>query len=591
MPRKLLWQLYPSFLIITVLSLAAMGLFASDSIRDFYLANLRDSLETSARLAAAAIDERFSPADRQEIDALLKAFGENSTRRLTVIAPDGVVIGDSQRPAETMANHADRPEVREALAGRSGYSSRFSETIGEEMMYAAAPVLKDGRVIGVVRAAKPIMAITENLSSSYLRLIIAGLIVAVAAAFISLILANQINNPIQRIRRGAEAFAKGDLGYRIRGSKIDEFIALGETMNQMAEQLDERIRAVTSQRNELEALLSGMTEAVFSVDAEGRLRLANHAFGEFFNIHPDQARDMHFSEISNHESLGRFIREALHSGEPIEGDLLIPRNDDERDVQAHGRRIKDAQGRHIGALIVLNDITRLKRLERVRKDFVANVSHELKTPITSIAGFVETLKDGAIDDPQKAREFLAIIGRHAERLNAIIEDLLTLSRLEQDEPRQAVRMEKVVLEEVVRNAVLLCEKKAAQKRIQVVPELSGRTLAVGNAALLEQAFINLIDNAIKYSDEGQTVRIVCGANGAQAFVRFIDQGHGIPRADLPRIFERFYRVDKARSRKEGGTGLGLSIVKHIAKTHGGRVGVESEPGHGSTFTFLLPRET
>ncbi|MDQ7785885.1 MAG: ATP-binding protein, partial [Desulfomonilaceae bacterium] len=277
----------------------------------------------------------------------------------------------------------------------------------------------------------------------------------------------------------------------------------------------------------------------------------------------------------------------LASEEPTERDIVIV-GDSDVYLQAHGTRLIDAQGTSIGALIVLNDVTRLKTLETIRRDFVANVSHELKTPITSIKGFLETLEEGAINDPEHAGQFLKIIIRHTDRLSAIIEDLLSLSRIERDAEKGEIALEKTPIRDVFDSVKRAVRSRAKHHDITLEYEADESAVARINPTLLEQAVVNLVDNALKYSEPNSTVWIVSERRNSEVLIRVKDEGCGIPREHLARIFERFYRVDKARSRKVGGTGLGLAIVKHIANAHGGRVEVESSPGKGSTFSIRLP---
>ena len=285
--------------------------------------------------------------------------------------------------------------------------------------------------------------------------------------------------------------------------------------------------------------------------------------------------------------LHQIVLDALSSDKPVEGEIIL-RNHSDRYIQTHGSALRDSEGKNVGVVVVLNDTTHLRRLEKLRSDFVANVSHELKTPITSIKGFVETLQEGAINDPEDAVRFLGIVAKQTDRLNAIIEDLLSLSRIEQDSGNAKIPLNMTAIENVLQLAVEVCGDKAKSKQIRLELNCPKELIAKINAPLLEQAIVNLVDNAIKYSDPGREIHIEAAKNHSEVFIRVRDEGCGIAEDHLDRIFERFYRVDKARSRDMGGTGLGLSIVKHIAKTHQGNVTVESTPQVGSTFTLHLP---
>jgi two-component system phosphate regulon sensor histidine kinase PhoR len=360
-------------------------------------------------------------------------------------------------------------------------------------------------------------------------------------------------------------------------------------MNQMAAHLDDRIRTVLRQRNEQEAVLASMVEGVLAVDLEERILRLNRAAGRLLGVRPEQAEGRRIQEVVRKADLQRFVARALANREPVEGDIVLrDAEEGERFLQAHGTVLRGAQGQEIGALIVLNDVTRLRRLETLRRDFVANVSHELKTPITAIKGFVETLLDGAVADPDDAQRFLQIITRQADRLNAIIDDLLDLSRIEQEAEKGGIPLARGALRPVLEAAVQACSMSAREKPLQIVLHCSGELAAQINAPLLEQAIVNLLTNAIKYSEPAGRVVVDAAQFGDKVMVKVQDWGCGISPEHLPRLFERFYRVDKARSRKQGGTGLGLAIVKHIVQSHGGEVVVHSTPGQGSTFTLILP---
>ena len=586
MRRRLIWQFYPAFLLLTLLSLAAATWFASRALHDFYLTQTADDLEARALLAAAPLAAPLAAGDSVAVDALCKRLGERAGTRITLILPSGRVVGDTDEDPARMENHAGRPEVAAALAGEVGRSVRFSRTIQKEMMYVAVPLPPPAA--GVVRAALPLGAVDRPLGDLYRRLALGSLAVAVLFTLFSLFIGRRIGRPLEEMRRGAERFAAGDLGERLVVAGSEEVRALAEAMNRMASQLHERMHIVLRQRNEQEAVLASMVEGVLAVDNEEKILRLNEAAGRLLAVRPATAEGRRIQEVIRKADLQRFVARALGSRAPVEGDIVLRSSEEERFLQAHGTPLRDAEGREIGALIVLNDVTRLHRLERVRRDFVANVSHELKTPITAIKGFVETLRDGAVEDPEAARRFLDIITRQADRLNAIIEDLLALSRIEQGAERREIPLQESPLEEVLHSAIQATAIQAAAREIRMELACPPGLQARINPPLLEQAVVNLVDNAVKYSEPQGRVCVEAERDGVEVRIRVRDWGCGIAREHLPRLFERFYRVDKARSRKQGGTGLGLAIVKHIAQAHGGRVTVRSTPGEGSIFTIHLP---
>jgi two-component system phosphate regulon sensor histidine kinase PhoR len=330
-----------------------------------------------------------------------------------------------------------------------------------------------------------------------------------------------------------------------------------------------------------------MAEGVLAVDNKGRIVSMNPAAARLLGIDPAQAQNRHMEEVIRNVDLQEFVRQTLAGVPPAEADISLPINGG-RSFRLHGAALTDARGRRSGAVIVLNDMTRIRRLEAVRRDFVANVSHELKTPVTSIQGFVEALVEGGIQDPTQVQRYLGIIARHTSRLNGIIEDLLTLSRLEEAGELRALNFAIGPIKPVIEEAIDLSGVKADEKQMTIDLTCADEIEARINPPLLEQAVINLLDNSIKYSPERSPIHVAVRQRDAEVSITVTDEGCGIPPEHLPRIFERFYVVDKSRSRKLGGTGLGLAIVKHIAQAHGGRVAVESTPGKGSTFTIYLP---
>jgi two-component system phosphate regulon sensor histidine kinase PhoR len=357
----------------------------------------------------------------------------------------------------------------------------------------------------------------------------------------------------------------------------------------MAAELENRMLTVVSQRHQLETVLSSMQEGVIAVSREERILSMNPAAARWFEIDPERSRGKTIHEVIRHLAVHKFIGRCLESRISLEDDITVYRGG-ERILNIKSSPLLDVGPEPIGVLVVFTDVTQLRRLENMRRDFVANVSHEIRTPLTAIKGFVETLHQGHVEDPAEAARFLGIIARHVDRLNTIIEDLLMLSRIENESEGAEIKREKVRLQEVVQNAVQICRPRADEKRIGI--ELSGELDAVAalDPVLLEQAVVNLLDNAIKYSDPDKKVEIRIAASGDEARILVQDHGIGIEKKHLPRLFERFYRVDKARSRALGGTGLGLAIVKHIAQAHGGHITVESRPGEGSLFSIHLPRD-
>jgi two-component system phosphate regulon sensor histidine kinase PhoR len=593
---RLFWRLYATYLIIVVLCTAAVGFYAVRSVRDFYYDQTEQDLQARATLVREQVASALAADSPQQLESLVRTLGSASGTRITLISADqsgvarGQVLADSERDPATMENHAFRPEFQTAAQGRAGRAVRPSTTLQQDMMYLAIPVMQDGRVAYVVRTALPLTRVDSALSTLYWSIALSALIVAVLAALIGFYVSRRISGQMRGIKAGAERLAAGDFQHKLFVPNVEEFASVAESINRMAQELDDKLRTLTHERNEREAVLSSMVEGVVAVDTDERVIAVNAAAARLLDTDPVAAEGKAIQEIVRNPDLQHVVAQTLDGHMPVEADIVMRVGAEDRNLQANGTLLHgDDGGADVGAVVVLNDVTRLKRLEAVRRDFVANVSHELKTPVTSIKGFAETLEDGALDDPATARRFVRIIAGQADRLNSIIEDLLALSTLEQSTDSPLLQLEETDLCDVVAVALEVCGHKAEVKHIILREDCPGGLMARVSPPLLEQAVVNLVDNAVKYSAEGSEVVVALQENEDEIVVSVADQGQGVAREHLPRLFERFYRVDKARSRDMGGTGLGLAIVKHIAQIHGGRVSVDSIVGRGSTFRIHLPR--
>ena len=487
-----------------------------------------------------------------------------------------------------MDNHADRPEIAMALKGNPGQSTRYSNTLRQQMMYVSVPLQKDQTTLGVIRTSVPITSIKGELRSIQTKIALGGLLIAVLAAWISLLISRRIIRPIEEMKKGADFFADGDLTHRLPTPDSEELASLADALNQMAAQLDHRIETIVSQRNELETVLASMLEGVIAIDKEERIINVNAAAAGFFDCNPEKCPGRNLQEVIRNSALQHFVRKSISSKISKEDDISLYHNG-EKTLHLQSSPLLDANKVHIGTLVVFNDVTHLRRLENMRRDFVANVSHEIKTPLTAIKGFVETLHRGNVNNPEEARRFLGIIQKHADRLSSIVEDLLSLSRIEQEDEGKTIKLEEGYVKDVFQSATQICRSKAEEKNITIRPICEEQISAKFDTTLIEQAVVNLLDNAIKYSEPKSTILLKAQRNDSEIRISVEDQGIGIAQKHLPRLFERFYRVDKARSRNLGGTGLGLAIVKHIAQAHGGHITVESTFGDGSVFTIHLPQ--
>ncbi len=583
----LFWKLYPPFLLIVLLPLLATSWYADFSMRQFFMDQTDANLAARANLLKDQMTGFLLAGNWKGIDLLCKRAAKASDTRITVMQPSGRVLGDSDADPDTMENHSDRPEFVKAMSGDTGVFTRYSHTLQDPVMYLAVPLLDGGTPVGVLRASVHIGAIDRQLEKIHRRISLGVLVVALIATGASLLFSRRISRPLEKIREGAEYFAKGQLSYRLPVFDSPETEHLAKTMNDMADSLDERMQTIIGQKNELEAVLSSMIEGVVAVDPQERIISINHTAARMFSRKPDELVNRSVQETIRNPDFQRFVRMAFRDETFHQEDLFFYVNG-EAVYNARSSALKNARDERIGVLIVLNDVTRLRRLENMRKDFAANVSHEIKTPLTAIKGFVETLKTGALNHPEEAVRFLGIIEKHTNRLNAIIDDLMNLSLIEQKTDKKEIVLENLPLLPILKSACQICQPMADEKAIQIRMSCEDTLFLNLNAALIEQAFVNLLDNAVKYSGPGSSIEIEAEQMNAEVAVLFRDHGIGIAPEHLPRLFERFYRADPSRSRKLGGTGLGLAIVKHIVNAHAGRITVESTPGTGSEFGIHIP---
>jgi two-component system phosphate regulon sensor histidine kinase PhoR len=573
-------------------SMLAAGLYLNRALESFAVESLEARLAGAGRLLAGEarglVARRASPAE-------LRAFVLRTARpleaRVTVIAADGRVLGDSEVAPEDLArveNHAGRPEVRAALAGRIGRDLRTSATIDVPLLYVALPLRDGGDVTGVLRLALPLAMVTSSYATLH-RVMLAGGLVALAVAFgIGIVVARRVTQPVVEMQAIARRMSEGDFAARAPVRSPDEIGALGRALNGMAARVREKLQDLEQERAKATAILDGMVEGVIAVDGRDAIVLMNERCRAIFGLGAARGEGRPFLEVIRNADLHALCREARAAGEgavrhqefwltaPVERRLA---------VNAVPLRLgEDATG----VVMVLHDVTELRRLEQVRTEFVANVSHELRTPLTAIQGYLETLLSGALEEREHARRFLEIVFRHTERLGRLLNDLTDLSNIELG--RVALRFEPVRLDEVVDSVLAIIAPKAEAGRVTLVTDVpSGLPAVNADRDRLAQILINLVDNAVKYTPAGGRVTARARETAPAAVeVSVADTGVGIPAADLPRITERFYRVDKARSRELGGTGLGLAIVKHLVLAHGGELAIASVEGQGTTVRFTLP---
>jgi two-component system phosphate regulon sensor histidine kinase PhoR len=583
--KNLIWQIYPSYIVIILITLILVTLYTTHSIKKFYL----NKVEENNKILMSLYQDRFSDLiqakNNSELNKLCKWIYQKSLVRITIIFTDGKVIGDSIENPDKMDNHSNRPEFLEAIRGKTSNTLRFSHTLHKNMLYNAIPLYNSDKITGVLRTSISAVWLDKNLKDMHFKIFLGGIISALIAALIGLSFTKRIQNPIEMLEEGAMRFAGGNLNKKIPIPSINEFGELAESMNIMAAQLDDRIKTITRQSNEQEIIFSNMSEGILAIDSNFRIIKINSAAIELLEIKNKNFRSANVNNVVSNQSFLGFVNDIFLEKKSLQREIVTD-NNGYKYIQANGTLIGD-KDTDIEVIIVLNDVTKIHRLENIRKDFVANVSHELKTPITAIKGFIETIIDSGFECSEDNKNYIGIISRHTDRLNAIIEDLLSLSRMEQTDGKLKI-LEKISLNQVINSAVQICETAASAKAIKIKLIIDEQIEAKVDALLLEQSLVNLIDNAIKYSNEGTEVTIKSLIEGNEIIIEVKDQGFGIPEEHINRIFERFYRVDKARSRKLGGTGLGLAIVKHIVQTLNGYITVSSRLNQGSSFFIHLP---
>lgn len=406
---------------------------------------------------------------------------------------------------------------------------------------------------------------------------------------VAFFMAYRLSLPLDSLRHHLKKMASGDITDRMKklSTEVVEIHELATAVEKIRDQMEQRIHTISTQKSEQDALLASMVEGVVAVDDKKEILHLNHAAGLILNLSPESVIGLNLNEVIKEQTILDTLEESLTKNEMIEKDVELVGNDKVY-LQLHASPMRLQNDFRYGVVLVFSDVTRLRALESMRRDFVSNVSHELRTPLTSIQGFAETLLNPAVKDPKEIQNFLQIIQRHASRLGRIIEDILTLSRIERDAEGSQIELKPDFVLPVLNSTFELCHNKAAKKSIRLELNCDPNLQAMLDPYLMEQAVINLVDNAIRYSEESDVIKISAYKQESEVLIKVQDQGGGIPKELIPRIFERFYRVDKARSRELGGTGLGLSIVKHIALAHKGRVDVQSEVGQGSTFTIYIP---
>ena len=572
-----------AFIALIVASFTALGLYVFLSVEDRFRGNAETELVSQAQMVRNVAQPLFSEsAAPPAFDDLAKHLGAQTGTRITFIAGDGFVLGDSEADPGTMDNHLSRPEVQQAILSGLGSSRHHSASLDRDLQYVALSVTNRDSLLGIVRVARPTAALDAPLSDIRRSLLIATIATAAAAGVLGLLIVNSMLRPLARLSRAARALASGDLGQRVSPRPSGEIGGLADALNDMAQKLESQVATTSTERNRLIAVLNSSTDAVMAVDAMGNIRFANAAAERLFKRAQHQLVGARLSWVMPEEQVMAAVRA---SGEAERRQSLLIERPQRQYLQVITTPITAGGGWEV--LVVCHDVSEMTRVEQTRRDFVANVSHELRTPLSSISSIVETLQSGALDDRAKAEEFLSLAGEEVDRLVRLLQELLELFRIESGElplRREPVDV-KALLTATVKRFQSLAEKQGLALTLNVPPDLPQ---VEGDSERLERAVVNLVHNAIQFTPAGGSVEVSASAGDKTVTVRVADTGAGIPREELPRVFERFYKIDRART--GGGSGLGLAVVKHAVEAHGGTVRVESEPGRGSVFSFTVPVE-
>nr|WP_243735250.1 ATP-binding protein [Paenibacillus turpanensis] len=580
------------FITIIGLSVTAAGIFMMSVLKESHLTEMREGMFRQLNIISATVEWKSSGSDDEiveyfETEALrIKQFAE---ARVTFIRADGLVLGDSDEEAEAMDDHLSRVEIQQAKEHGSGTSVRFSNTVKHNMLYVARPVIEGGQIVGYIRLAVGLQDVEQATWRLWSYLLSGLIIVFLFSGLISYRIAQGLTRPLERMTKVAQQISRMNYRARVKVRSKDEIGQLGNAINLMADSLQFQVNRIQEDESRMKSVLDNMISGVLMIDRLGHFVLLNRSAEELIGFTSQELLGKKYDEAKQQFELTRMIEDCFERREPIRDEIVFyfP---EERTLDINLAPMTDGFGDWHGVVIVLHDITAIRRLERIRSEFVANVSHELKTPIAAVKGFAETLLAGAVNDLETAKSFLQIIFDESERLNRLIGDILELSKIESK--RIPLQFSPVHLSGFTDKIVHMMQAEATKKKINIESYVPEDLYIEADEDRLRQIFINLLSNGVNYTPEGGTVGIKMESvgSGRDEKVRIIiyDTGIGIPKKDIPRIFERFYRVDKARSRSSGGTGLGLSIVKHLVELHKATIRVESEIGIGSRFIIEMP---
>lgn len=581
-------KLIVTYTVLIAFVILLTGFISWRTNEKFYTNQLQQEFETRGKLFVHILQQGYRKEEPDFFNDFVSLYSKETNARITIIDEKGVVLADSDEDYQVMDNHKSRPEVKEALKGNVKSEVRYSRTMQNDYLYTAIPVNIES-FQGVLRIAMPLEEI-EDLNRTLLNYSIGGVFIgAIIAIIVGIIFAKKFTQPINELTEAALLISDGNYDKKIYVRTRDQIGKLAETFNIMTHQLKNTITELKQRNVQLESIMSSMINGVIAVDHQYRIMLINKVSYEILDLHEENVLFKPIYDVVRNKSIFEILEKSIENQEFIVGETKFEAKEMKiLKVYANSITSKEAVDSNIGTLLVIQDITKMKKLELMRKDFVSNVTHELKTPLTSIQGFVDTLRNGAIQDPKVASRFLEIIDVEAERLYRLIQDILSLSEIENREKEKNLQYNSI--KDIVEEVVEVLQREVDKKDIQILIEIPLELPKLFcNRDRIKQLIMNLLDNAIKYTEKGE-IKVSCEKVQNQLSIIVQDTGIGVPKEDIPRLFERFYRVDKGRSRKMGGTGLGLSIVKHIVKLYEGKVFVDSQLGIGSKFTIYLPYE-
>ncbi len=588
---KLLWRLYAGYVSIFVITSVIIGSLVNKQIKENSLSEIESSLASRAELLAEIAKPYLSKEKNLESESnlqyMLKRLDRNTSSRLTIITSEGMVLADSRESPQQMDNHLGRPEIIDAQTHGSSIATRYSQTLQQNMMYVAIHVTESGGTLGYVRVSTPLTTIETMLERLRNIILLASAAAAIIALFLGYLFARRFTKPLTQITDTARAISQGDYNRRAKVIYNDEIGTLAAAINQLATTSAERFEKITADRNRLAEIFAGMVEGVIGVDEKQNIIHINQAASRLLGISMTATIQKPLWQEVRVQEIKDALEEAINNQRVVRSQMRRMSEKNEFVLDIYAAALHDNQGTGTGAVIVLHDISEIDYLERVRQDFVANASHELKTPITAIRGLTETILDDPAMDMETRRAFTERINVQSRRLSSLVSDLMVISRLESGDNNDAIQRYNLV--EVLTQSANAARATCQERELALNLTLPDQSLWMrGDEQAIRQMLDNLIDNALKYTPDGGSVDLALDIQNDSAVISVSDTGIGIGPQYQSRIFERFYRVDKARSRDLGGTGLGLSIVKNIVDQHDGEILLKSQLGKGSTFTIKLP---